>query len=51
MVDDRYRQILGRSPDAGGRAYWIGVVRAAGGEQRMVASLLGSAEHVAAVTR
>lgn len=42
IVDERYRQVLGRAPDPSGRAYWVGRLASRGGEQALVASLLGT---------
>jgi hypothetical protein len=42
IVDERYAQILGRTPDSGGRAYWVAKLASRGGEQALVASLLAT---------
>ena len=42
IVDERYAQVLGRTPDSAGRAYWVAKLASPGGEQALVASLMGT---------
>jgi hypothetical protein len=42
IVDERYEQVLGRAADPAGRAYWINKLASPGGEQALVASLMGT---------
>ena len=44
QVDQRYAQILGRSPDPSGRAFWVKKLRSGLSENGLVASIAGSNE-------
>jgi hypothetical protein len=47
VVAQAYQEILGRSPDPGGRSYWVGQMQHGMTDERLEASLLTSAEYVA----
>jgi len=47
VVDDLYDQALDRAPDAGGRNYWIGRLRAGALVNAVAAQIYGSAEYYA----
>ncbi len=48
FIDDLYRDVLGRSADAGGRSYWLGRLRDGTRTQDVGSYFYGSAEYVAA---
>jgi hypothetical protein len=45
VINDLYRQYLGRDADEGGLAFWTGVWRATGGPEWVQAGIIGSAEY------
>jgi len=51
IVDDRFRQILGRAPSAAERSSWVAKLAARDGEQNLVTSLVASEGFRQAVTR
>jgi hypothetical protein len=50
-IDDLYRRVLGRSPEPGGRAYWLHQLAGGRTLESVAASFYGSDEHFARVGR
>lgn len=46
-VDDAYARLLGRSPDAAGRAYWVGRLAAGTDQATLWLALAASPEYAA----
>ncbi len=47
VIDEMYRDVLGRAPDASGKAFWLGELRGGLRTQDLGALFYGSAEYVA----
>ena len=46
VVADAYRTLLGRAPDPGGLATWVGLLRGGGTRSQVIAGIAGSEEYL-----